>query len=287
MKRAYFIIIGLLALVFSACNKEYSVENSGNLNNPLIIGADCRISKITYFDSATGKTGLGSIAALINPVNQVTDITKFDSLSATIDFMASMTYIGDTVYINPDEYFLVDIISGRIKRLHGLIDPTIPSSLQFDADYTYNATGYLINKSYSLTSFPGVPYYIVKYTYAAGNLIHMDSNEQFTGDLVTDADIDYYPLISPKAFLYLFPDELSYTHYNQFFNFGNKPTNAVKKLRVRYFDPGNVLRDSTVSTFTTYTMSRDNYVLGVIMTGQDQFSIPAQAGRLAFAYKCK
>ena len=98
MKRAYFIIIGLLALVFSACNKEYSVENSGNLNNPLIIGADCRISKITYFDSATGKTGLGSIAALINPLNQVTDITQFDSLSATIDFMANITYIGDTVY---------------------------------------------------------------------------------------------------------------------------------------------------------------------------------------------
>ena len=288
MKKSYLFIIGLVALVLSACTKEYSAENGGDLNNPLIVGADCRISKIAYFDSSTGIIGLGSIAAIINPIDQATDITQFDSLSATIDFKTALTYIADTIYINPDEYFLVDVVSGHIKRLHGLIDPTVPSSLQFDADYSYNATGYLIQKSYSLTTVPGVPYFIVTYTYdASGNLIHMDSNEQSTGDLVSDADIDYYPLIRPKAFLYLFPDELSYTHYNQFLNFGNRPTNAVKKLKVRYYDPGNVLRDSTVSTFTTYIMSRDNYVLNVMMTGDDQFSIPAQAGKLAFSYKCK
>ena len=37
-----------------SCNKEYSLENSGNITDPLIVGADCRISKIAFLDSATG-----------------------------------------------------------------------------------------------------------------------------------------------------------------------------------------------------------------------------------------
>lgn len=287
MKKSYLFFIGLVALVLSACTKEYSLENGGNLTNPNIIGADCRINKIVYLDSATGLIGLGSIAALINPLDQATDITKFDSLSGTIDFKTPLIYVGDTIFINPDEYFLVDILTKHIKRLHGLTDPTIPTSLQFDADYIYNATGFLIQKSYSLTLFPGTPYYVVNYIYAGGNLTHMSSIEQVTGDLIADADIDYYINIAPKNYLYIFPDELSYTHYNQFLNFGNRPTNAIKNLKVRYYDPGNVLRDSTVSAFSKYIMSRDNYVLSVFMKGDNQFSIPADASKLVFSYKCK
>lgn len=155
MKRSQLFFIGLIALAFFACKKEYSLENSGNVTNPLIVGADCRISKVAYIDSAMG-AGIGSIAGVINPLDQTTVITLFDSLSATIDFQASMTFLADTIYINPDEYFLVDVVTKHIKRLHGLIDPTVPSSLQFDADYIYNAAGYLIQKSYSLTTFPGL-----------------------------------------------------------------------------------------------------------------------------------
>lgn len=286
MKRSQLVLIGFMALVFAACKKEYSTENSGNVNNSLIVGADCRISKIVYLDSATS-IGIGSIAALINPLDQTTLITKFDSLSATIDFQSSLTYFGDTIYINPDEYFLVDIITKNIKRLHGLIDPTVPASLQFDADYSYNAAGYLIQKSYSLTLFPGMPYQIVNYSYASGNLVHMTNTETVTGDLIADADLDYYFNISPKRYLYLFPDELAYSHYNQFLNFGTRSINAVKNYKVRYYDPGNVLRDSTVSTFTNYNLSLDKYVLSVIMKGSDQFSIPADSSKLVFSYKCK
>lgn len=286
MKRSQLFFIGLLSLVFFACKKEYSLENSGNVANPLIVGADCRISKIAYIDSASG-TGIGSIAGVINPLDQTTVITLFDSLSATIDFQASMTFLADTIYINPDEYFIVDVVTKHIKRLHGLIDPTVPSSLQFDADYIYNAAGYLIQKSYSLTTFPGLPYQVVTYTYDAGNMVHMTNNETITGDLISDADVTYYSNITPKNYLYIFPDELAYTHYNQFFNFGLKPTNGVKDLKVRYYDPGNVLRDSTVSLFRNYFLSLDKYVLSVMMKGDPQFSIPADSSKLVFSYKCK
>ncbi|MEI9958832.1 MAG: hypothetical protein WDM90_21540 [Ferruginibacter sp.] len=46
---------------------------------------------------------------------------------------------------------------------------------------------------------------------------------------------------------------------NQFFNFGIKPTNAVKSLKVNYYTSG-VVTDSTVSNFSSYILSRDNYV---------------------------
>jgi len=287
MKRKYWVSAALVLLVFVACKKEYSLENSGNLNNPQIVGADCRTSKIAYIDSPTN-VGLGSIAANINVFDQATQITQFDSLSATIDFQANMVYISDTIYINTDEYFIYDIITKRIGRLHGLIDPTDPTSAQFDCDYVYSAAGYLVQKAYSLTVLPGVPYYIADLTYDGnGNMTHMNSIETISGDLVSDADMTYYANIKPRSNLYIFPDELSYSQYNQFFNFGLRPTNAVKDYKVRYYDPGNVLRDSTVSQFKLYNMSRDNYVLNVIMQGDDQFSIPARASKLVFSYKCK
>lgn len=285
--KKYLLYAVLVILVFTACKKEYSLENGGNLANGLIVGANCRISKIDYYDTASG-SALGSIAASINLVDTVTDITKFDSLAYTILFYTPLVYVSDTIYINANEYFVSDILSGgRISRLHGLTDPTDPMSPQFDADYAYDGSSHLLSKTYSFTGSPSFPYYEVNYTYSAGNLTHMDGTDVFTGDKIVDADINYFNNIAPKNYLYLFPDELSYTHYNQFLNFGSKPTNAVKDLKVRYYNPGNVIKDSTVSTFSSYTMSRDNYVLSVIMNGNDQFSIPASAGKLVFTYKCK
>lgn len=287
MKRIHFW--GLVAVAFIgiiSCNKEYSLENSGNITDPLIVGADCRISKIAFLDSATG-LGKGSISASINTADQATQIVRFDSLSSTIDFLADLNYFIDTIYINPDEYYLFDFVSKRITRLHGLIDPTVPSSLQFDADFVYDGSGYLVQKIYNLTSVPGSPYYIVNYTYTAGNMTHMSAVETSSGDLVTDADLYYYPTLAPKNFIYLFPDELSYAPFTQFLNFGKRNTNAVQNMKVRYYDPGNVLRDSTVSVFRNYMLSKDNYVLSVIMKGSDQFSIPADSSKLVFSYKCK
>ncbi len=58
-------------------------------------------------------------------------------------------------------------------------------------------------------------------------------------------------------------------------------------MKIRNYDPGNTLRDSLVSTFSNYIMSRDNYVLSVQMSGDDLISIPAAIGKLSFSYKCK
>jgi len=286
MKKLFPLYIIATVFALTSCLKEYSTENGGDSGGGVIIGADCRISKIAYSDSATG-VSIGSIGATINSADVVTDITKFDSLTLTIDFNNVPQYFSDTVAIDADQYFLMDLTTKRIRSFHGLIDPTLPGSPEFDIDYVYDAAGFLINKFYSYTLLPGVPYQQVTYTYSGGNLTHMQTDDLFTGDKIKDADLSYYPNIAPKNYMNLFPDEDMYAEFTQFFNFGKKSTNAVKNLKLRYYDPGNVLVDSAVSAFSSYVMSRDNYVLSVYMLGDDQSSIPAAEGKLNFTYKCK
>ena len=286
------LLFAAILISFVSCEKEYSSENSGNINSEFIVGIDCRISKIVSTDTAgtaaggTG-TGLGSIAANINNLDIVTRITKFDSLSNTIEFITSPIYTNDTVYINADEYFVVDA-NKKITKMHGLVDPTDPFSLQFDVFYAYNATGYLVTKNYFLTSSPTTPYLRVDYDYAGGsNLIRMTAVNLPSGDLQMDADLTFHNQIVPRRFIYIFPDEINYAQFIQFFNFGSRNFNAVKTMKVRNYDPGNVVRDSLVSTFSNYRMSNDTYILSVQMGGDDQPSIPALAGKLSFSYKCK
>ena len=284
MKKNILYILATV-LVLSACQKEYSTEGaSGDSAN--IIGTDCRINKITYADSASG-TGIGSISALINAADVVTAVTKFDSLTSTIDFSSLPQYYSDTLAIDADQYFILDIATKRVKVFHGLIDPTVPASPEYDVIYNYDGAGHLVQKSYYFSLLPAVPFLQTTYTYVNGNLTAMQLQDMFTSDLIQDATISYYTNIAPKNYMYIFPDETGFASFNQFLNFGTKSTNAIKDLKIRYYDPGNIIVDSAVSGFKTYIMSRDNYVTGVQMTGDDQPSIPAAAGRLKFYYKCK
>jgi hypothetical protein len=276
---AAFLAITLLL----SCGKELSTE-FGDGNDGGVIGADCRISKIAYNDSASG-VGLGSISALINGTDKATAITLFDSLSLSLIDQYNPKYFGDTITIDPDQYFIIDNATKRIQLLHGLIDPSLPNSQKFEIGYTYDASGYLTDKLYSLVPL-NLPFLQVNYTYTGGNLTSMLSKDLFSADVITDAAVTYYNNIAPKNYLYIFPDEDGYAPFNQFYNFGKRPVNAVKDLKVRYYNSG-IVSDSSVSSFINYTMSRDNYVVGVNMVGDDQPSIPAMEGKLNFSYKCK
>jgi len=287
MKKLLPLFIAMVTLAFFSCEKELSLENGGNVTNTNIIGADCRITKIVYADSTTG-IGKGSLAAIINSADKAADVTLFDSITSTIDYNSLPVYVGDTIFINADEYFVMDVSTFRVNKFHGLIDPTNPFSAEFDESFTYDASGYLVAKLFSgpLINF-GIPYLAVSYTYTGGNLTGMTEIDLTTGNLNKDAQLTYYNTNAPKNFLYLFPDEDSYAEYTQFLNFGKRPTNAVQNFKIRYYDPGNILKDSLVSSFNNYTKSVDNYVTSVIMQGNDQPSIPAIAGKLKFSYKCK
>ncbi|MBL0145025.1 MAG: hypothetical protein IPP48_03935 [Chitinophagaceae bacterium] len=277
-------IAALFSLVcLSACDKELSVENADNTGNELIVGKDCRISKIVYTDTAS-KANLSSIEATINLLDRVEQINEFDSLAAALTFATNVSYSNDTIYLNPDEYFVMDIINNRVKRLHALTDPTDVLSPQYDADYNYNAAGYLINKLYYYTS--GLPVVSVDYLYTGNNLTKMIFTNLITSEVEMDADMQYHTNIAPRSYLYIFPDELFHAEYTQFFNFGRKPVNAIKDIKLRTYNLG-IAVDSLVSHFDSYRMSRDNYVLDVIMSGNEQPCIPAPKSKLRFSYKCK
>jgi len=284
MKKLIPFALVILVVAVVSCTKEYSEENSID-SGDLIVGTDCRISQVSYTDTATG-VGLGSITATINGADIVTDITQFDSLGAQIISNSQPTVVNsDTIFINPDEYFVQDHTTKRIARLSGLVDPSDIFSPRFLEDYIYDANGYLIKKSYSYDAAPGVAIAEVNYTYSGGNLTHMAFNDIAGSQLVADADITYFSNIAPKNYLYIFPDEQNYAVYNQFYNFGKKPLNAVKTVSVRSYS-GSV-SDTTNTVFGSYMMSRDNYVLSTIMSGADLPSLPAQKGKLKFSYHCK
>ncbi len=283
MKKLSWLVISALFIFFS-CGKENSIEN-GLDNNSLIIGIGCNISKIVYADTATD-VALGSIAAVLDDSGKVVSITEFDSLGFAINFYVEPREVSDTVFINTNEYYLLDQVTGMVKGFHGLFVPTNPLSQRFDIAFTYNAEGNLVKKSYRFSANPGTPYQEVNYSYSAGNLVQMTETDLTTGNKISDAEMSYYPLLTPKGNLYLFPDEYDYAQYSQFYNFGKRSVNAVKSMKVRFYAPGNIPIDSAVSSFRDYVTSVDNYTLSVIMEGDHQPSVPARASRLNFSYSC-
>jgi hypothetical protein len=281
------LTIALLVIIsFTSCEKELSEENS-TIGSELIVGKDCRISKMVYVDTATGLSLGSTSATIINILDRVEEITVFDSLAQALTFSAQPLYSNDTIKLNDDEYFVMDIINNRVKKLHGLTDPTDVLSPQFDADYVYNANGFLIQKNYNLT-IGNIPVIKVDYTYTGTNLTKMAYTNLFSNLVEMDATISYYNTILPRSYIYVFPDELTHPEYLQFFNYGSKPTNAVKDIKLYFYNGSATPTDSLVSKFDSYRMSRDNYVLDVIMSGDEQPSIPAPGGsKIKFSYKCK
>jgi hypothetical protein len=284
MKKIFFLFLGVALIAIYSCKKELSFENPNNPNSNVIVGNDCRVNKIAFSDSLSD-VGTGSVSAVINSLDTTLSVSIFDSLANAAVFDAAITYSNDTIFINANELFVVDL-NNRVTRLHGLLDPSDPGSPEVDIDYTYDGAGHLIKKSHSLTSLPNTPFEEVNYTYTNNNLTGMTKTDLTSGDLIQNAVLTYHSL-APKNFIYLFPDEEVYTPFNQFFNFGTKSVNAVKSIAVTDFDPGNVPAGTTISTFDNYVLSLDNYVLSATMSGDDAAAIPAFTGRLKFSYKCK
>jgi hypothetical protein len=287
MKKLSVILLLLCSISVSSCLKEISQEQgtSGG-DSGVVIGTDCRISKISYADSATN-IGFGALSAVFNAQNNPADITLFDSLSQSIDYNTLPQYFSDTVYTDVDEYFIQDPRANqRIISLHASIDPSVPNSPEYDIKYIYDAGGKLIKKEYFFTSIPNTPFQSVTYSYTGGNLTGMTSTDLFSNEVVEDAQVTYFTNITPKNFMYIFPDEEYYANLTQFYNFGAKPVNAVKTMKVRYY-ANNVPVDSAVSVFSNYILSRDNYVLKATIAGDDQLSIPTVEGKMSFSYKCK
>ena len=92
MKRLSPVFLSVLVLTLFSCAKEYSLESSSDPSgNGQIIGEDCRITKIAYRDTAGAGTSLGPLTATIDNSDNVTNVTLFDSLAFTIDYLSTLS----------------------------------------------------------------------------------------------------------------------------------------------------------------------------------------------------
>ena len=115
------LLFAVILISLLSCEKELSIENTTN-GSDLIVGIDCRISKIVYIDTAgtagggIGK-GMGSTTADINNLDFVTELRQYDSLASVLVYITGPVYKNDSVYINPYEYFIVDA-NKKVIKMH-------------------------------------------------------------------------------------------------------------------------------------------------------------------------
>jgi hypothetical protein len=107
MKSRYRFLLSVIVLfLYVSCAKEVSKEGPPTPVDPPI-GNNCRVQKIYPYDTIAG-TGIASLYTLFNSSDQPQRIELYDSLSAQMLYSTNLTIKGDTLRVNPEEYFVND-----------------------------------------------------------------------------------------------------------------------------------------------------------------------------------
>lgn len=283
MKYLYAI---LLTSVLFACSKEKSIENGGNSgNNNGALGANCKVNNIILADSLTGK-GLYSLFTSFQPGGRAEKIEAYDSTRFASDAIANLTYNGDTVRISATEYFVTDA-SKRVSKYYSLVDPSDPTSEIFVYTYTYDAAGYLREKSISLPSIP-VPVVRFLYTWSGGNLVKIEGSSVLSGtnEKVLDATMTYDGSKTAKNFLLIMPDNFESFFYTMALDFGKKSTHVVKTISMTTYDENGAPADSYNTTIKNLVFSPDGYLTEWYAEGDSFDPLGIFGGRTLFKYSC-
>lgn len=277
------IATACLALFYS-CKKEKSVDTSaGNGTPPVFIGNNCQIRQILTVDSATS-IGFEAHNLFFNGSGIVSKVQVIDSLTNNVYINDNITYKGDTIFVGAGGY-MVKNSTGKVRLFRGPEDPTDPLSDSVDITFTYNSTGYLTRADYSYT---GIPVTVLRstYTYTGANLTRAKTDLLFPSpETVITADLTYTTQ-TVKNFIYTFPDAYYIYPYLPAFDFGNRPSNALQRVKTVYFDAG-VATDSAITNYKNYKLSNDGYVLEFFADGDYQDGMGIYDGRTKFNYFCK
>jgi hypothetical protein len=288
MIKFWLAAFALTALV-AACTKEYSFEDpiAGQGSGP-VVGNNCVVNRITEFDTISN-TGLSGLNLNFNASGKVITLTDVDSIALNTILSASYTYNVDTIRLDPDQYFVVDA-TGRAKRFTGYEDPYDQTSDILDFEYLYDASGKLTQRKVTSTLLPGIVLYQSEYTYTGSNVTRIITKVPLLNSTYYDATYEYQFDRVPKNYIHLLSDCKELAPYIAGLNMGTRALNPVKKIKVLEYDPslpGSAPVDSTVTTFTKYSYSRDGYVLSVDMSGSEVPALPLSASRNNFGYFCR
>jgi hypothetical protein len=280
--------IALLGLTFISCQKEYSFENPLSGSSGLIIGNNCIIKKVIEFDTISNK-GAAAINYNFNAAgDRILTINEIDSITLSPLFNANPNYVQDSIIIDPQQYFVVSPSNKRIIKFEGYQDPYDITSPINIYEYTYDAAGKLLGKTLKNAGLPGIVIEQTDYTYTNNNLTGIVKKIPLLNNTVLTASLEYDLAKQPKNYFNILPDCDELSPYIAVLNMGNKATNAVTKIIIKNYDllTGTFI-DSTVTQYSSYQYSLDNYVLSVDAAGYDIPAVPLVRGRNKFEYFCK
>ncbi len=286
-------IIGFLAvLAISGCAKEYSFENP--LSGPITttVGNNCFITKIVDKDTISGKNVYAHQATLNTTGNYPIAIAETDSLTGQTTFAKALTLIGDTLRVDANAYFLVDLANNyRVRLYYGPENPYSNGATQvkYNYQFIYDQNDRVIRKIVTNPQFPGTTVSQTDYVYNTdSSLIQVRVTAPITSVVYQECDITYHATQKAKNYLYMFADCGELRPYMQMLNFGVRPKYAPIKVDTKIRDQITGVVQSTIQTqFLKYQYSADGYVITVDAVG---FNIPALGlnnSRNVFSYTCK
>lgn len=283
--------LGLSAWIFAACTKEFSFEDPiGSQGQGPIIGDNCMISKIVEFDTIS-KTGLNAINYDFSiSTGRLNNFIEFDSIGQNVVLNAIFSYNADTLHVDASQYFIVDG-SGRVVKFHGLNDAYDQLSPTLDFEYSYDNVGRIVKRTVIDPTIFSTPFMKSTYSYSGNNMtgivtVFMDNAGNSAP--FRNTTIGYQFDRVPRNFMNILPDCDELTPYLGALSMGQKALNPVNKIDIVTFNPltGTPV-DSTSTLFTRYSYSRDGYVLGMDMSGDDIKALPFAQGRNNFEYFCR
>lgn len=276
--RSYKAILAaaILSLLFS-CSKEYSQEDAP------AAARDCRVSSIVAADSLSGQ-GFFALNTRFNSGGQGDYVELYDSVRNFSDLGLTLTYRGDSVFSSDNDVFVLDA-SRRVKRHITPLDPADPGGEKIIYEYTYDVSGFLINKSISTSVFPG-PQISFDYTWSGGNLLEVEGNLA-GGIRFLSARMEYDQSKSPRNFIYIFPEGVENFLFINALDYGKKPANLIRRITVEYFDDQGQPQFSYDTEIINAKFSDDGYLEEWYVKGDSFDALGIFTGRTRFNYYCK
>lgn len=266
-------------IFFGSCTEDFSVEN--DLNN----AKGCRISGIQSIDSVSGK-GLYRLETRFTATGRPVQINAVDSTDQSLDFSQNLITKGDSVFISPNAFFLLDGAQ-RVKLFQTPIDPLNGDSELLVFSYTYDLDGYLVEKKISTPAIP-IPLYIFNYTWVGGNVQQINGwlNLGLNKVEIFNAVMEYNTARSPKSFIYIFPDQEETFVYQNALSFGKRNRNLISKVTTTYFNNQGQKTDQAITTFSNVKSDAEGYVKECTLEGSSLDPFNLLKGKLKFSYFC-
>ena len=286
MRESRLIFVLLLQVILFSCSKEESIEIGGNPPAPGgALGNNCKVNTIIAADSLTGK-GLFSLYTYFNADRLATRVEAYDSVKLSMEAAADLTYKGDTIRVGQSEYFVTDA-GKRISKFYTRLDPSDPSSDEYIFNYTYDAAGYLKEKTVSMAALP-VPLVKFVYTWTGGNLVRIEGNTAIPGFIqkVLTAELTYDASKAAKNFIPVMPDGFETFLFMMAVDIGKTSANVVKTISMTTYDDNGAPADIYNTLIKDVKFSTDGYITEWFAQGDGFDALGIFNGRTLFKYSC-